>query len=101
MVYHKIETRFEFPPELVIDYFVNLERRWLFDGQNYESIQSVRHYQLNTQIIQVKLKQQWPLGNRDLLLLFHGFQLPNKNIILTSQSVEHKDFAEDPKMLRV
>ena len=51
MVYHKIETRFEFPPELVIDYFVNLERRWLFDGQNYESIQSVRQYQLNTQII--------------------------------------------------
>ena len=48
-----------------------------------------------------ELTKQWPLGNRDLLLLFHGFQLPNKNIILTSQSIEHKDFPEDPKMLRV
>ncbi len=46
MVYYKIEMRFDFPPELIIEYLTNLERVWLYEGQTYESLTNIKKYSL-------------------------------------------------------
>jgi len=56
---------------------------------------------MNTFIYHVRLKQQWPLGNREILLLFQGIKYPDGSIYLPSKSVELDDVPEDPKILRV
>lgn len=38
MVVFKIETKFPYPCMLVFDYFRNLEKRMMWDGQNYDSL---------------------------------------------------------------
>jgi Mor family transcriptional regulator len=70
MVVFRVETRFPYPPSVVFEYIRNLEKRMIWDGQNYESLKQVKKYEMNTQLYHVQLKKQWPLGNRDILLLF-------------------------------
>jgi len=97
----RVETRFPYPPSVLFEYFRNLEKRMIWDGHNYESLNQVKTFEMNTFIYLVNLKKQWPLGNRDLLLLFQGLQTPDGSIYLASKSTEHQEFPELPKNLRV
>ena len=97
----RVETRFPYPPAVIFEYFSNLERRMIWDGHNYESLNQVKTYAMNTFIYLVQLKKQWPLGNRDLLLLFQGLQTPDGSIYLASKSTEHPEFPAQAKSLRV
>jgi len=56
---------------------------------------------MNTSIVYVKMKSQWPLGNRELLLLFQGHKFPDGRAYIAGKSTEHPDFPENPKCYRV
>ncbi len=59
---------------------------------------------MSTAILYVKLKAQWPLGARDVLLVFQGITHPKtKSIYLGSFSVEHPDCPIDTtgKLVRI
>lgn len=70
MVVFRVETKFDYPPRVVFEHFRNLELRMAWDGANYESLNKVKDYEMQTELYHVRLKQQWPLGNRDLILVF-------------------------------
>jgi hypothetical protein len=42
MVVFRVETKFDYPPELVFEHFKNLELRMAWDGANYESLKQVK-----------------------------------------------------------
>eukprot|EP00347_Sterkiella_histriomuscorum_P022171 403331430 len=101
LVGFRCETTFDYPPMRVLDFIRNLEIRMMWDGQNYEALKQVKEYAMNTQMYHIKLKQQWPLGNRDILLLFQAIPLPNGDIYLAAKSTTHPDFPESDKFFRV
>ncbi|CDW84076.1 serine threonine protein kinase [Stylonychia lemnae] len=95
------EARFDYPPDVVIEFLRNIDLRVMWDGQNFESINKVKDFGMETYIYYVRLKQQWPLGNRDLLLLFQGWQSEDGTIYLASKLTQHPDHPEIPKIIRV
>jgi len=76
-------TDFDFPPAVVLEYCRDIPKRMLWDD-GYEFLKFVKHYSMNTLILQVVLKPQWPLGNRDCLLIFQGIVHEDGSIYLGS-----------------
>ena len=98
--YYGVSTTFEYPPEFVFDYFKDVEKRKIWDGHNYEHIEVFQECPLNTALLYVKLKVQWPLGTRDLLLNFQVLFDQGK-IYMAGKSETHPDCPELPKVSRI
>ena len=99
----RIETEFDFPPTLVFDYMRECDKRMSWDD-GYESLKFVRQYPLSTAILNVIVKPQWPLGGREVLVLFQGCIHPETgSLYLACVSTEHPDFPPDTtgKLVRV
>lgn len=102
MVFYRVDTVFEdFSPNVIKDHIAELDLRLEWDGQNFDKLEDVVRFPMRTQLIYVKLKSQWPLGHRDLLLNYYGLQTPDGNIYIAGQSVEHPSRPEIPKHYRV
>jgi START domain len=100
---YRLHCEFDFPVDLVVDYFRTIEKRMSWDD-GFDHLKFVRTFQMNTSILLVRIKAQWPLGPREALLLFQGLLDPeNGNVYLGSQSVEHPEYPIDPtgKLVRV
>jgi hypothetical protein len=56
--------------------------------ESIESLEFIREFKMSTALLYVKLKAQWPLGARDVLLVFQCITNPKtKSIYLGSFSV--------------
>lgn len=66
---YRLHTEFDFPPDLVMEYFRDIDKRMSWD-EGFDYLKFVRTFRLNTMILHVKLKAQWPVGPREALLVF-------------------------------
>jgi hypothetical protein len=83
----RVNTDFDFPPELVFEHIRDIPKRMEWD-EGYESLKFIREFKMSTALLYVKVKAQWPLGARDVLLVFQGITHPKtKSIYLGSFSV--------------
>jgi START domain len=97
----RVNTDFDFPPQLVLDYISDIPKRMSWED-GYDSLNFIRKFRMQTALLHVKVKAQWPLGARDVLLIFQGITNPeNGSIYLGSYSVEHPEVPIDPKMVRI
>ena len=102
VVCFRVRTEMDFPPELVMFYCKDISKRYAWDD-GYEHLELVREYKMNTAILHVILKAQWPVGAREALLVFQGIIFPEGSIYLGSKSVEHPEFPIDHsgKLVRI
>ena len=92
----RVNVEFDFPPALVLDHCRDIPKRLAWDD-GYDSLYFLREFSHNTSILFVKVKAQWPLGARDVLLLFQGVIDPvSGSIYLGSFSTEHPECLPDP-----
>jgi len=104
--YLRTETKYEdIEIPALIEYFTNIDKRMAWET-NYESIEEIRTYPLDTKIFYFKLKQGgtvWSSGAaKDSLILTHGVEMmQNRGYYLTALSVEHEDFPQQKKITRV
>lgn len=92
----RVITEFDFPPTLVVQYCSEIEKRMMWD-EDYDYLNFVRKYKLDTTILHVKVKAQWPLGPREVLLLFQGFtRKETGDIYLGAYSIDMPEIPVDP-----
>jgi hypothetical protein len=97
---YRIDTVFDFPPELVFDYMKIIDKRKTWDG-SFDEVNIVKEYKMNTQLVYAKLKSQWPMGNREILLCFQAIFAGPGTFYLAGKSVEHDEFPVTNKMIRI
>ena len=56
MTFFRVDTVFEHPPEDVTDYITDMDKRLKWDGQNFEKIEIVAEYPMETTILYIKTK---------------------------------------------
>lgn len=100
-VFYRVDTEFEVPPSVLKDYIADLDLRTSWEGANFDKLEDFKRYPMGTQIVYVKLKSQWPLGNRELLLNYYGLERSDGKIYIAGQSIEHPGKPEQPKTYRV
>ena len=65
----RVNVEFDFPPALVLEHCKDIPKRMSWDD-GYESLKFLREFSHQTFILHVNVKAQWPLGPRDVLLVF-------------------------------
>ena len=99
----RVNTDFDFPPNIVLNHIKDIPKRMEWD-EGYESLKFIREFKMSTALLYVKVKAQWPLGPREVLLVFQGITHPQSgSIYLGSFSVEHTECPIDPsgKLVRI
>ena len=99
----KVTTELDYPPPLIIQYCSEIEKRHKWD-EDYDSLSFLRSYKMDTTILHVKIKAQWPTGPREALLLFQGYTVKRTgDVYLGSFSVEHPEapIDETGKLTRI
>jgi hypothetical protein len=87
VICYKIETYFDFPPEPILEYFRIPEKRMQWD-ENFEILKCVKELEMSIQMYYIKMKSNWPMGNRDLLLCFQAIEV-DRTYYVCGKSVEH------------
>ena len=65
----RLVTEFDFPPMLIVEYCRDVEKRIAWDDQ-YDFIKFVKSYKLNTFLLNIQAKAQWPVTARSIMLTF-------------------------------
>lgn len=56
MVFYRVDTVFDHPPDIVKDYIAEIEKRIEWDGQNFDKLEDFKILPMHSKIIYVKLK---------------------------------------------
>lgn len=78
-----------------------MEKQKKWAGKGFESMEAAREYPMNTTLYLTKLKNQWPLTSRDQFVCLTYYRDNVDRVYLGWKSIEHKDFPEDPKVIRM
>ena len=94
----------DFPIRLIADELGNINKRLKWDD-GYEVTNMMREWNRDpilTQMLYVKLKAVFFLGQRDVLFLSHAYEDKATGIIYVGNgSTEHEDAPLDPRMIRI
>lgn len=91
----RVTTLFDFPPDIIVDYCSKISNRLKWD-EEYEELRFHKEFRLNTSILYIKLKANWPAGPRDSICLFHGFKFNDTGSFhLGCVTIEHPDLPID------
>jgi hypothetical protein len=104
-VSYRFTLEVDFPPQLVTDQLGKLDQRLKWDD-GYEILKMVRDWEkppsMVTQILYVKLKTVFLLGQREVMFLCQGYQDPQSGIIyLGNSSTEHPEHPINEKIIRI
>ena len=91
----RASTVFDFPPTVVLDYCAKIPLRLKWD-EEYESLKFLHEFRLNTNILYIKFKANWPAGPRDSACVFHAYRFPDQSIHMGCVTTEHPDVPVDP-----
>ena len=80
-------------------YFLSLEKRIEFD-ESLEKLKIVRELPLNTKIVYVTMKREWPVGPRDCLIGQQLVRLEDKAWIV-NHSIEDEEMPEVTGITRI
>lgn len=65
----RVDTEFDFPPELVLNYIKDPVLRMKWDD-GLEFVKEFKQFPLNTMLTHGKVKGQFPISGREVLLVF-------------------------------
>lgn len=93
VAYLRVEAKFEKVTVTdMVEYFTDIDKRMIWDGAQFESMEEVRSFPIKTALTYIKLKQVKGQQPRDCLMMSHKIELIGDRVYLLSGSVDHSGF---------